>query len=378
MRSFRQRAMLSTAIVLVILCSACGGGNGNPQASESTQGFVPAPSPNTTATISATAATTATAEATPVPTPTPLGTPDVQASAQANGCSITPFASSGPPQVQSQFYPQWYGQGNLWFAPSSIYSGMFARTGQQQLMNLSVWFQGITPAVVLANEAPTITGHLQGDARTMLTTAPVSAQLAGPMVAQEPAHGVAITLPKPGCWQLTVTSGSQTLDVTLWAVPITQRPDVASLTALRTHMTPFSPPSTCHVTSWNGPADQGDPFSPKYWVSGQGMNVDSQLPVFFPTQSAYLEIYHAFPSQPSLTGQIAGNATAVVRSSWIQHATEFSPNGWRGEITFSNPGCWQLQVTDGSAIANFTVYVYPADCYHAITEPKPSSCKPPA
>jgi hypothetical protein len=132
------------------------------------------------------------------------------------------------------------------------------------------------------------------------------------------------------------------------------------------------------VTTWDGPADQGDPFTANYWISGQGIDVDAQLPVFFATESGYLDVHHDFPNPPELSGQLAGNAAAVVRSSWVQHSSENNANGWRGEVSFSTPGCWQLHLTDGSATVDLTLYVYPADCYHAVNEPKPTSCTPPA
>jgi hypothetical protein len=375
-RSFHT--LLGVTVVLAILCTACSSGSSKPQASAPGQGFVSIPAPSTTAVdttdVSSTAAPATSATAPASPTPTPLGTPNVQASAQANNCTVTPFATSGPPQVQAEVYPQWFGQGDLWFAPASIY----AEFGIEQFATTSVWFQGISPAIVLANGDPQITGHLQDDATTTLTTSPGSSTLVGAVRPQEPVHGVDISLPKPGCWQLTITSGSQSLNVTLWAVPIGQRPDVASLLAVRAAQMPYPPPSTCPVTNWNGPSDHGTPFSADYWITGQSMNVDVGLPVFFATQSGYLDIYHDFPNPPSLTGQLTGNAAGVVRSSWIQRSTASSSNGWRGEVVFSTPGCWQLQVTDGSAKVDFTLYVYPADCLHDINKPKPASCKPPA
>jgi hypothetical protein len=367
------RTVLAAAVVLAIVGVACGGGNSGPEPSPSSEGFVPI------AVASATATSAATAAATPVPittpTPTPFGTPDVQASAVANGCTTTPFATSGPPDVRAPYYPQWYGQGDLWFAPASIYAGY----NLPQLATTSIWFQGITPAIVLANGDPTVTGQLQGAAATTLTTSPFPPNLVGAVRTQIPPHGVAVNLPQPGCWQLSITSGSETLNVTLWAVPIAQRPDVANLMAMRSYLTPYPPPASCPVTTWNGPADQGDPYTANYWINGQGMNVDAAIPVFFATQSGYLDVHQDLPNAPELTGQLTGeNAAAVVRSSWVQHSSANNANGWRAELSFSNPGCWQLKITDGSATVELTLYVYPADCYHAVNEPKPMNCTPPA
>ncbi len=371
MINWKRRAFLSAALILALIGTACGGGSNGPKPSASSQGFIPAPQSTTTA------ASTSTTVATPAPTtptPTPLGTPDVQASAQANGCSVTPFAANGPPQMHATVYPQWYSQGDLWFAPASIY----AEFGIEQFAATSVWFQGSTSTIVVANDDPTITGHLKDDATTTVTTTPGSAQLTGAVRPEEPVYGVVVTLPKPGCWELNIASGSDTLNVTLWAVPLAQRPDVASLIAYRSQFTPYPPPSTCSATTWSGPSEHGTPFVADYWIDGQDITVDSAVPVFFATQSNYLDVYHAFPDPPSLSGQLDGNTAAVVRSSWIQRSTEFSSNGWRGEMTFSNPGCWQLQVTDGSAKVDLTLYVYPSDCYHAQNQPKPATCKPPA
>ena len=364
------RAGLGAVFVLTMLCTACGGGSGKSQATPSSQGFVPAPESTTTSAPT----TLASASAVTSPTPTPIGTPDVQASAQANGCPMTPFASTGPPQMQATVYPQWYGQGDLWLAPASIY----AEFGIEKFASTTVWFQGTASTIVLANGDPTIAGHLHDDATTTVTTSPIQPSLLGAVRPVEPVHGIAVTLPQPGCWDLTVTSGSETLNLTLWAVPLAQRPDVANLLAIRSQLTPYPPPSTCQVSDWNGPSEHGLPFVADYWIDGQGMTVDSAIPLFFATQSSYLDVYHDFPNAPTLTGQIEGDTAAVVRSSWIQRSTEFSSNGWRGEMTFSNPGCWQLQVTDGDAKVDLTIYVYPSDCYHALNEPKPATCKPPA
>lgn len=371
----RRHAILSGAIVLALFCAACGGGGRGPQTSSTSRGFVPVPTMSTTRAAGETETSQATAISSP--TPTPVGTPNVQASAQANGCTITPFASNGPPQVDERFFPQWYGQGNLWLAPVSIYALMYSGTASQHLAKASVWFQGITPALVLANATPTVIGHLQGDPSTTLSTSPASADMYGPVASQEPVHAITINLPETGCWQLTITSGTQSLNVTLWAVPLDQRPDVVVLRAARTQLTPYTPPSTCQVTTWNGPADHQPVTSADYWITGQGISIDSILPVYFVSQSSYLDIYHAFKTQPTLTGTLTGNAAAAVRSSWILYSSEAASNGWRGEITFSDPGCWQLQVTDGSAKVPFILYVFPADCYHGLWTPTPTTCEPP-
>ncbi len=361
------RAGLGAALILALIGTACG--SNSPRPSASSQGFIPAPESTTTAASTATLSATTVATAAPSTlTPTPIGTPDVQASAQANGCPVTPFAPSGPPQIFFPLYPQWYGQRDLWFAPTSIYVGM----NVQQLMNASVWFQGITPTAIVSSGDPTISGHLHGDDTVSVTTSPSSPQ------PNYPLHGINVNLPQPGCWDLTVTSGSETLNVTVWAVPITQRPDVASRMAANAAETPFAPPATCDVTTWDGPTDHLAPFFADYWVSGQGLSVDSGLSVFFAAQSSYLDIYQELPDPPTLSGQLQGDSSAVVRSSWIQRSSVMSANGWRGELTFSNPGCWQLQVTDGDAKVDLTLYVYPSDCYHALSEPKPDTCKPPA
>ncbi len=371
--------MLSAAVVTVLLCTACGGNDKAPS-SPSSQGFIPAPAPNSTAAVAASSVSaTVTASTSPVQTtiasataiatssPTPVGTPDVQATAQANGCNVTPFASSGPPQIHFELYPRWYGQGDLWLAPTSIYAGM----GFQQ-KNATVWFQGITPIVIMSNGDPTISAHVQGDAGTTATTSRSSPQ------PNYPLHGIDVDLSQAGCWQLSVRSGAETLDITLWAVPITQRPDVANLQKVRSQLTPYPPPSSCQTTDWNGPDDHRAPFAADYWITGQGITLDVGLPIFFATRSGYFDVYHDFPDPPGLSGQIAGNAAGVVRSSWIIRSTENSANGWRGEVTFSSPGCWQLEVTDGAAKVDFRLYVYPADCFHALDEPAAPTCKPPA
>ncbi|MGA7668956.1 MAG: hypothetical protein WBW04_00940 [Nitrolancea sp.] len=242
----------------------------------------------------------------------------------------------------------------------------------QQLMNASVWFQGITPTVISSKGDPSISGHLQDDDSVTVTTSRGSPQ------PNYPLHGIDLNIPEPGCWDLSITSDTDTLNVTLWAVPIAQRPDVAGRVAANAAETPYAPPSTCDVTTWNGPIDHLAPFFADYWVSGQGINVDSGLAVFFATRTNYLDIYQELPDAPTLSAMLQGDSSAVVRSSWIQRSSQMSSNGWRGEMTFSNPGCWQLQVTDGNASVDLTLYVYPSDCYHALNEPKPATCKPPA
>lgn len=359
-------------VVLCALLASCGGG-GAAKPSPSSQGFIPAPAQSATAKASSTAATSPSAVAA-VPTPTSIATPNVSASAQANGCSITPFAKGSPPDVRAQLYPQWYGQGDLWFAPTSYYAG----SGLQQLGNASVWFQGIVPTIVLATQTPKITGHLQRDPATTLTTAPGSSELVGAVRPQEPVHGINISLPKPGCWQLSVTSGSRKLDLTIWVVPITQRPDFMILTNIQKSLTAYPPPASCQVTKWNGPNDHGAAYSADYWITGQGLAVDSNMPVFFPTQSAPIYVYGNLPNQPNVTGHLTGDPSGVVRSSWIEHASGSGQSGWQGSVIFSNPGCWHVNVTDGSAKVGATIYVYPNDCYHLPNQPKPASCKPPA
>lgn len=378
-------ARILAAVMLCVVLASCGGSSTSSKSSSASQGFIPAPAQGQTATRSArSTATTLTASPSPssvasVPTPTPVTTPDVAASAQANGCPVTPFDKSGPPNVKALLYPQWYGSGNLWFAPPSYFAG----SGLQQLGNSSVWFQGIVPAMTLATETPKITGHLQSDPATTLTTTPGStSELAGsrePVTPTPPesAHGVNIGLPKPGCWQLSVTSGSQKLDVTIWVVPITQRPDYRILTNIQKSLTPYPPPASCAVTSWNGPYDHSAAYSADYWITGQGLILESNMPVFFPTQSAPLNVYGNFPNQPNVTGRLTGNTTGVLRSSWIEHASGSGQSGWQGSIIYSNPGCWNLSITDGSAKVDMTIYVYPDDCYHLPNQPKPASCKAP-
>src|SRR5579875_389632 len=209
MRSIFQLARwLAVVLLSMLLLAACGGGGSSPKASPSSQGFIPAPaqtsSTKPTSKTTATTATSPTSVFVAQPTPTPFATPNVAASAQANGCAITPFAKSSPPQVQAALYPQWYGSGNLWFAPASYAAGSALR----QLSNASIWFQGIVPAIALATQAPKVTGHLKGDPATTLTATPASASLVGAVRPQEPQHGINISFPKPGCWQLSVASGS--------------------------------------------------------------------------------------------------------------------------------------------------------------------------
>lgn len=373
-RMSRMARWLAVVSLAALLLAGCGGSGTSPKASPSSQGFIPAPAQTSSATTSKTTATTTASPTLPSaaqPTPTPFATPDVAASAQANDCAITSFAKGGPPQVQAALYSQWYGSGDLWFAPASYYAGSSLR----DLSNASVWFQGIVPTVALATQAPKVTGHLKGDPATTLTATPGSASPIGGIRPQEE-HDINISFPQPGCWQVSLASGNQTLNVTIWVVPLNQRPDVANLLASRKSETPYPPPASCSVTTWNGPADHGAPYSADYQITGQGMNLDTLTPVYFATQSDLFVVYGNFPNQPNLTGQLKGSSTAVVRSSWEEYAGQ-NGSGWRGTILFSTPGCWQISVTEGTAKVDLTLYIYPVACAPPGNSTQAQPCKAP-
>lgn len=418
MKDSRQWAnLLALFVASALILAACGGGGSKKNAKSSPQAVAPvgqqtstarvstpASSPTTapsaTATPKSTQTSTPAAIATPLltlkpkptptpiprptptpnrtpsPTPAPSPTPNVLATAQANHCSVTKPETSSPPSPNSGFAAQWYHgkAGQLWLATIPEQT---SKTDVSASSN-PLWYTGGQDVVILSANTPNVSGSLANTDFITLQTATSYSNVDPYLPALLPAHTLSIQMTRSGCWDIKVTSGDHTLAITVWVAPYAQRPDIQRQTKADSTLTPYPIPVTCPTTNWYQP-QPGE----NYGIYGEGITLYTHYPVFFAGHATQVFLANNPNEQPKFTGVLPGNTAANVQASWNLYTDQTPQEYWVGQVTFSTPGCWRVEVAsksesvDTTLYIKATIYVYPAGCYHQAGTQVPATCRMP-
>ncbi len=350
-------------VVLLIVLAACNSGDST---TATLTGNVPI-TQQTEETISPTA----------VSTPALTSTADIAATAQAQGCHVTPYSGSGPGQLANYpLYPDWYGGDDLWMAPPAFSSIDPTLPETSQL-----WYAGEVPLLIATpadtSGAPQISGQLVNNPAKTLQSASGNVSVPPNLKGSQELYDFDVTFSDPGCWQITVAQGSAHLTAVVFVSPADTRPDIAQLAASHRVLQPYPLPAACTVTPWDGPKDNGAPYNAGYWLQGSGIALGSRFGILWAEAPNTLTVQAQGADQPTLTGQLSSEPAASLRASLVQAVGEFGSR-WNATVVFPTSGCWRIQVTSGGQSFSATVYVYPAECQREVDTPVPATCQPPA
>lgn len=316
-------------------------------------------------------------------TATATATPDILATARANGCDVTAYSA---PQSAwdglERFYPVTYRNDNIVLWP--VVSG-------QAIPNNStasqVWYTGPMPVMIevagdaAGSEPSKIAGHRLDGSQTPLT---VSVE---PSASGENGYALDTALldfSSSGCWQIDVTSGSSHLSVIVYVTPSEERPLIAQLVATHQALLPYAVPSSCAVTDWTGPVDPRPiapagptdvPFQPLYWLIGQGVSAGSATALLWEGEGNPLTWILGQWTDLQITGQSIDEPFLSLRVSLSQSVGR-SGSRWKSTLVFPAAGCWTITATAGTQQFDATVYVYPAMCQHDVETPVATGCRP--
>lgn len=280
-------------------------------------------------------------------------------------CYVSPTAINIAPSLprSDTRYLRWYGNRDvgLWAAPLDY--GATLPTGWPKASSL--WFAGAeTPVSWYGAESAVVVNLKRLDGHTVMSP-----------VVGIPGFGdiqdTPITIPSPGCWQLTGTAGDQELSIVVDVLPLDQRPDIAiaeSYYAAR----PYDVPDTCPVTARTGPEQRG---SGHHWLQSGDLRAEFNDLLFAGEE------------------QSVGVLGADVTDGLVLSARKLNTNEdeteealtplWNSDARlaiFSIPsaGCWELELETPTEEVTFVVYVYPAECEPELRDGEfVADCEPP-
>jgi hypothetical protein len=349
--------VLALGALALLLPSACIGDGSDDEPTEIAQ---PGPS------ISV-ADQTATAEFAATPSAAP--TADVAATAQAAGCQVTAASANAPARwIGTPVQPVWYEAAELWISPVS-YAGADPILFDE---DPGVWFAGTSLLTVVPptwDDPVEITGSgtegQAGEVNYLIED-------------QHPDFGMTgfLTIPEPGCWEIEVSAGKQSMTLTVYALPFEQRADVAWALAAREEMlsTLFPVPADCAVTE---PTLASPDASAHLWYIGEGIEAVFDPPgVFWAGEEVGMLWYPEPFGDLELTGTLEDDPSLLLRTSLMQQ-TGRGGERWAATVVFPAPGCWALTASTTESTLEATVYVYPFECFHEADHPAPEDCRPP-
>lgn len=302
-------------------------------------------------------------------TPSAAPTADVAATAQAAGCMATPASVDTPTRwIGNPIQPVWYEDGELWVSPVS-YAGADPILFDE---DPGVWFAGASRVTVV----PPIwddTVEVSGSA-----TDGQAGEVEYVVEGQHPDFGTTgvLTIPEPGCWELEVSAGDQTLPLTVFALPFEQRADVAwaleERDAVLANLYPV--PASCAVTE---PTLASPDATAHLWFFGEGIEAVFDPPGIFWAAEEVGMLWYPDPfGELELTGKLPDDPSLLLRTSLIQQ-TGRQGERWAAAVVFPAPGCWELTASTPDSTLTATVYVYPFECFYEPDHPAPEDCQPP-
>lgn len=280
-------------------------------------------------------------------------------------CYVSPTAVNVAPSLprSDTRYLRWYGNRDvgLWVAPLDY--GATLPTGWPKASSL--WFAGAeTPVSWYGAQSAVVVNLKRLDGYTVMS----------PVVGM-PGHGdiqdVTLTIPSPGCWQLTGTAGNKELSIVVDVLPFEQRPDIAmaeSYYAAR----PYDVPNTCPITARSGPEQRG---TGHHWLQSGDLRAEFNDLLFAGQE------------------QTVGIRGADVTDGLVVTARKLNNDGGQTEMgltplwnsdarlaIFSIPsdGCWELELETPTQTVTFVIYVYPAGCEPELRDGEfVADCEPP-
>ena len=271
-------------------------------------------------------------------------------------CATDPFSDDLPNSLPlfDLEHADWYGSRDtgLWASPADF--GLFMPEGFAEAPGL--WFAGQpTPVMWFGSSAPVeLTGQqLGGD----LTLDPVE-----PRDIANDIQWTDVVIPEPGCWELTGTSESQSLTMTVEVLPIDFRPDFQILVQLN-DARPYDPPPTCPVSPLSGLEVRDVAIGPHYWYESGGLIADF-AGWYVAGEQQSIGVYGV-----DVADGLTFTAHSLEASDELDVEATTALLGSDARVArfiFPSPGCWELQLETSTESATFTVFVYPAECLPAL------------
>ncbi len=287
---------------------------------------------------------------------------------RGSDCQVDPFATDlitalplGDPT-----HLDWYGSKSsaLWVSPTDL-TAIFP-VGTPKVSSL--WFAGqMTEVMWYGASLPIrLTGEqLDGNA----TVGPIESTDAPNQI-----QWTNFTIPVPGCWELTGSTGESTLTITVEVLPSSERPDIATIQNYY-DARPYEAPASCVISPWSGPDIRGNSSYAHFWLEGEG--ISAEVPgLFIANLQQSMGIYGTGVVDAAVVSARnldSANGEAVRASTSI-----WNTNARLASFIFTSPGCWELDIETPATRAAFVVYVYPAECEPELRDGEfVADCEPP-
>ena len=324
-------------------------------------------------------AATATADATVQvqvlpPTATVADVAAVSTAGVVNAACAQGSRLSGRPSgllVNDPTFPVWFGEAGSELAVAPIgLAGLNPALSDTD----AHWFaEGPQPVLWFGAEDPlTIDGTLLDDGRAGRAD---GFHASDGIVLDQFSQKLTMTFPVAGCWMVTASSGALSTSFPVLVAPFAQRPDVLAATSERSAQ-PYAPPADCADPAWTGPSDPLGILSAAWWIAPESAGDTAALGSGSAVFWAGMESEFLLRAEDDPTRVYSIDATAVDGSRLTATAIRMAPGQWRWMLPFSQPGCWEVRVSNGSTtLVSVRVFVFPMDCRReSATIPVPDTC----
>ncbi len=277
----------------------------------------------------------------------PIVTPGYDA--ESGICHVTPLAVNVDPVVPRDDvrYLRWYGshEAGLWAAPQDF--GAFLPTAWPQ--PASLWFAGAeTPVRWYGGRSTIMVERARLDGYTRFRPDLAAWAYGG-------GQASSITIPEPGCWQLTATAGAQELTIVIEVLPLDRRPDIAiaeSYVAAR----PYAIPSTCPVTARSRPEQRG---AGHHWLQSGDIRAEFADLLFADEEQSVGVVGADVVDGLTLTARKLNTDTDEAE---LALTPLWNSDARLALFSIPSDGCWELELETPTTTVTFVVYVYPGDC----------------
>lgn len=147
------------------------------------------------------------------------------------------------------------------------------------------------------------------------------------------------TFPTPGCWEVTLTIGAETLRFTARVLPEDQHPARAAAIAQRQANLPSPLPASCPVSTWDGPRRTGQGADHEFHIDGNGIALRSPDTIYVAGENE-LQWLTGSEQEMTLTGvRLDAPGTIENVTAYVTIPGHGCPNYWMTALTFPHAGC---------------------------------------